>query len=52
MNQLSTLSVTTRLNAVVAAAIVTLTMLSGIATLAATEGAAPQWAQATSNPAA
>jgi hypothetical protein len=52
MNQPPTLSVTTRLNAVAAAAIVTLTMLSAIATLAATERGAAQWAQATLNAAA
>jgi len=45
MNHLPTASVATRLNALAAAAIVTLTLLAGIDTLAAAESAAPQWAQ-------
>lgn len=49
MNQISLpqAPVTTRLNAVIAAAIVTLAMLSGIDNLAATEGSAAQVAQQT-----
>jgi hypothetical protein len=39
-------SITTRLNALAAAAIVTLTLLSGIDILATAQGAAPQLTQA------
>ena len=46
MNQLSTLSIATRLNALAAAAVVTLSLMSGIDSLAMARGAAPQLAQA------
>ncbi len=46
MNHLPATSVAVRLNAVLAAAIVTLTMLSGIDALAVARSAAPQLAQA------
>ena len=46
MKQMPTPSVAARLNAAVAAAIVTLTMLSGIDTLAVVQSAAPAMAQA------
>jgi len=46
MNQLPVTSVAIRLNAVLAAAIVTLTLLSGIDTLAVLQSAAAQLAQA------
>jgi hypothetical protein len=45
MTQLPTVAIATRLNALAAAAIVTLALLAGIDTLAAAETAAPQWAQ-------
>jgi hypothetical protein len=45
MNTLPTASIASRVNALLAAALVTLTMLSGIDALAGAE-AAPQWAQA------
>lgn len=46
MNQLPTTSLATRLNAVLAAAVVTLTLLSGIDTLAVAQSAPSQLAQA------
>ena len=46
MNSLPTTSTALRLNALAAAAIVTLMILVGIDHLAATEGAAPKLAQA------
>ena len=46
MKPLSTLSIATRLNALAAAAVVTLTLLSGIDSMAIGQGAAPQMAQA------
>ena len=46
MNALPTMSITIRLNAVAAAAIVTLVMLSGIDTLANPQSSVPQLAQA------
>jgi hypothetical protein len=46
MNRLPTISIASRLNALAAAAIVTLTLLAGIDSLAALESAAPQLAQA------
>ena len=49
MNQLPTTTIATRLNALVAAAIVTLTLLSGIGGLATAENAAVQLAQATAH---
>jgi len=45
MNRLPATSLAVRLNALVAAAIVTLTMLSGIDALAVSQSAAPQVAQ-------
>jgi hypothetical protein len=46
MNRLPTISLASRLNALAAAAVVTLTLLAGISSLAAAENAAPQLAQA------
>jgi len=45
MNQLPTASVASRLNALAAAALVTLTLLAGINSLALTESSAPHLAQ-------
>jgi hypothetical protein len=46
MNALRTLTIAQRLNALAAAAVVTLTLLAGIATLATNQSAATQMAQA------
>ena len=46
MTQLPATSIATRMSALAAAAIVTLTLLSGIDSLAMARGAAPQMAQA------
>jgi hypothetical protein len=46
MNHLPTTSVAVRLNAVLAATIVTLVLLSGLDTLAVSQSAGPQLAQA------
>jgi hypothetical protein len=46
MTHLPTPSIATRLNALVAAAIVTMVLLSGIDTMAIARGAGPQLAQA------
>ena len=47
MTHLPTPSITTRLNALAAAAIVTMVLLSGIDNMAIARGAGPQLAQAT-----
>ena len=46
MNHLPTVSIATRINALAAAAIVTLTLLSGIDALALAQSSVPQIAQA------
>lgn len=45
MNTLPAIPIVVRLNALAAAAVVTLTMLSAITTLAYGDGAATQWAR-------